>query len=221
MPTLANLRYKKIVVDTLCPRCRRSVEDFVHMFQDCLITIEAWVSLNFSWILNNLCRNSREYVVRKRVKEALREWVGENVTGHSSKPVTITPNASNEGLLSRWGSFSPPELARLKELLKKPVRLKPGTVRMSKKEFEQRWVRKPLREMLSAIEERVGKLEKSMEDAKESDNALGKSIENLREQSRDFVTMCLTFQRDSMQELLNEEADREERCSRSHGKGFE
>ncbi|MFQ6641626.1 hypothetical protein Gotur_016509 [Gossypium turneri] len=31
----------------------------------------------------------------------LREWVGENVTSHSSKPVTIAPNASNGGLLFR------------------------------------------------------------------------------------------------------------------------
>ncbi|MFQ6630602.1 hypothetical protein Gotur_009813 [Gossypium turneri] len=56
--------------------------------------------------------------------------------------------------------------------------------------------------MLSAVEERVGKLEESMEDAKESGNALGESIDDLREQSKDFVTMCLTSQRDSVQELL-------------------
>ncbi|MFQ6658224.1 hypothetical protein Gotur_027582, partial [Gossypium turneri] len=56
----------------------------------------------------------------------LREWVGENVTGRSSKPVTIAPNASNGGLLLRWGSFGPRKLARFKELLEKPVRLKPG-----------------------------------------------------------------------------------------------
>ncbi|MFQ6630595.1 hypothetical protein Gotur_009813 [Gossypium turneri] len=52
--------------------------------------------------------------------------------------------------------------------------------------------------MLSAVEERVGKLEESMEDAKESGNALGESIDDLREQSKDFVTMCLTSQRDSV-----------------------
>ncbi|MFQ6650208.1 hypothetical protein Gotur_022678, partial [Gossypium turneri] len=46
----------------------------------------------------------------------LREWVGENVTGRSPKPVTIAPNASNGGLLLRWGSFGPRELARFKEL---------------------------------------------------------------------------------------------------------
>ncbi|KAK5785421.1 hypothetical protein PVK06_040005 [Gossypium arboreum] len=56
----------------------------------------------------------------------LREWVGENVTGQSSKPVTIEPNASDGGLLLRWGSFGPRELARFKELLEKLVRLKSG-----------------------------------------------------------------------------------------------
>ena len=67
-----------------------------------------------------------------------------------------------------------------------------GTVGMSKEEFEQIWARKSLREMLSAIEVRVGKLEESMEDAKEPNNVLGEGIEDLREQSKDFVTMCLT-----------------------------
>ncbi|MBA0667561.1 hypothetical protein Goklo_000629 [Gossypium klotzschianum] len=38
---------------------------------------------------------------------------------------------------------------------------------MSKEEFEQRWARKSLMEMLSTVEECVGKLGESMEDAKE------------------------------------------------------
>ncbi|MFQ6658900.1 hypothetical protein Gotur_027989 [Gossypium turneri] len=52
---------------------------------------------------------------------------------------------------------------------------------MSKEEFEQIWERKSLREMFSAVEEGVGKLKESIEDAKGSDNALGESIEDLRE----------------------------------------
>ncbi|MBA0673409.1 hypothetical protein Goklo_023957 [Gossypium klotzschianum] len=56
----------------------------------------------------------------------LRDWVGENVTGNSSKPMTISPNAPNGGLFLRWGSFGPRELAQFKELLEKPVRLKLG-----------------------------------------------------------------------------------------------
>ncbi|KAL1074424.1 hypothetical protein V6Z11_D11G288400 [Gossypium hirsutum] len=59
------------------------------------------------------------------VTRTLREWVGENVTGRSSKPVTIAPNASNGGLLLRWGSFGPRELARFSEQLEEPVKLKP------------------------------------------------------------------------------------------------
>ncbi|KAG8500526.1 hypothetical protein CXB51_004158 [Gossypium anomalum] len=74
---------------------------------------------------------------------------------------------------------------------------------MLKEEFEQRWARKSLREMLSAVEVRMGKLEESMEDARESNNVLGESIDDLWEQSRDFVTMCLTSQRDIVQELLD------------------
>ncbi|MBA0775480.1 hypothetical protein Gotri_010624, partial [Gossypium trilobum] len=67
---------------------------------------------------------------------------------------------------------------------------------MSKEEFEQRCGKKSLREMLSAVEERVGKLEESIDDAKESDNTLGEIIDNLREQSKDFVAMCFTSNRD-------------------------
>ncbi|KAK5835089.1 hypothetical protein PVK06_010774 [Gossypium arboreum] len=61
----------------------------------------------------------------KGTTRALQEWVGENVTGRSSKPMTIAPNVSNGGLLFRWGSFGPQELARFGKLLEKPVRLKP------------------------------------------------------------------------------------------------
>ncbi|MFQ6632127.1 hypothetical protein Gotur_008687 [Gossypium turneri] len=38
---------------------------------------------------------------------------------------------------------------------------------MSREEFKQRWAKKSLKEMLSTVEEHVGKLEESMEDAKE------------------------------------------------------
>ncbi|KAH1031636.1 hypothetical protein J1N35_043810 [Gossypium stocksii] len=62
----------------------------------------------------------------KVVMRVLREWVGENIMGRSSKPVTIAPNASDGGLLCRWGSFDPQKLAQFGKLLEKPVRLKPG-----------------------------------------------------------------------------------------------
>ncbi|MFQ6635420.1 hypothetical protein Gotur_012083 [Gossypium turneri] len=74
---------------------------------------------------------------------------------------------------------------------------------MSKEEFEQSWAKQSLWEMLSDVKERVGKLKESMKDVKESDNALRESIDDLREQPRDFVTMCLTSNRDSAQELLD------------------
>ncbi|KAK5832319.1 hypothetical protein PVK06_016120 [Gossypium arboreum] len=74
---------------------------------------------------------------------------------------------------------------------------------MSKEEFEQIRARKSLREMLSAVEVRVGKLEESMEDVKESNNAHGESIEDMKDQLREFVTTCLTSQRDNVQELLD------------------
>ncbi|KAH1046316.1 hypothetical protein J1N35_037100 [Gossypium stocksii] len=46
--------------------------------------------------------------------------------GQSSKPVTMAQDAPYGGLSIRWGSFSPHELARFKELLEKPIRLKPS-----------------------------------------------------------------------------------------------
>ncbi|MFQ6665887.1 hypothetical protein Gotur_032447 [Gossypium turneri] len=42
---------------------------------------------------------------------ATSRMVRENVTGRSSNLVTIAPNASDGGLLCRWGSFGPQELA--------------------------------------------------------------------------------------------------------------
>ncbi|MBA0746025.1 hypothetical protein Gogos_008573 [Gossypium gossypioides] len=53
-------------------------------------------------------------------------WVDVSVTGCSSKPVPIAPNASDGGLLCRWGLFGLQELAQFGNLLEKPVRLKPG-----------------------------------------------------------------------------------------------
>ncbi|KAH1113945.1 hypothetical protein J1N35_007323 [Gossypium stocksii] len=57
---------------------------------------------------------------------ALRESVWENIIGQNVKPVTMAQDMPHKGLLIRWGTFSPRELARFKELLEKPVKLKPG-----------------------------------------------------------------------------------------------
>ncbi|KAK5802883.1 hypothetical protein PVK06_030511 [Gossypium arboreum] len=75
--------------------------------------------------------------------------------------------------------------------LEKPVRLKPGTVGMSKEECGQRRARKGLREMLSAVEERVDKLEGSMEDVNEALDGFEGHIDNWKEQTRDYVKMSL------------------------------
>ncbi|MBA0700698.1 hypothetical protein Goari_020575 [Gossypium aridum] len=55
--------------------------------------------------------NKMVQVKKQLATRALREWVRENVTGRSSKPVTIVPNAFDRGLLCRWGSFGQQELA--------------------------------------------------------------------------------------------------------------
>ncbi|KAK8312961.1 hypothetical protein V6Z11_D01G077600 [Gossypium hirsutum] len=52
-------------------------------------------------------RGESSHCYSKVTTRTLREWVGENVTGRNSKPVTIAPNASNGGLLLRWGIIWP------------------------------------------------------------------------------------------------------------------
>ncbi|KAH1055722.1 hypothetical protein J1N35_033787 [Gossypium stocksii] len=60
-------------------------------------------------------------------KGVMQEQSGrENATSQSAKPVTMAQDAPHRGLSIRWGSFSLRELARSKELLEKPFRLKPG-----------------------------------------------------------------------------------------------
>ncbi|MBA0574999.1 hypothetical protein Golob_006918 [Gossypium lobatum] len=66
---------------------------------------------------------------------------------------------------------------------------------MSKEEFEQMWVRKFLREILSAVKKRLGKLEESVEDTKESNNFLGESIEDLKEKK-------LTERKDALKAMV-------------------
>ncbi|MBA0637892.1 hypothetical protein Godav_022164 [Gossypium davidsonii] len=55
--------------------------------------------------------------------------------------------------------------------------------------------------MLSAVEECVGKLEKSMKDAKESDNELGESIDDLKklmERNKAFEAMVIALKEKTM-----------------------
>ncbi|MFQ6641625.1 hypothetical protein Gotur_016509 [Gossypium turneri] len=71
---------------------------------------------------------------------------------------------------------------------------------MSREEFEQRWARKSLREMLSAVEERVGKLEESVEDVKE-DNVrvlLDSQRKKLTERNDALEAMMMALKEETM-----------------------
>ncbi|MFQ6626994.1 hypothetical protein Gotur_005528 [Gossypium turneri] len=71
---------------------------------------------------------------------------------------------------------------------------------MSREEFEQRWARKSLREMLSAVEECVGKLEESMEDAKEDNvrELLDSQRKKLRERNDAPEAMMMALKEETM-----------------------
>ncbi|MFQ6647389.1 hypothetical protein Gotur_021248 [Gossypium turneri] len=71
---------------------------------------------------------------------------------------------------------------------------------MSRKEFEQRWARKSLREMLSAVEERVGKLEEFMEDTKEDSvqEFLDSQRKKLTERNNVLEAMMMALKEETM-----------------------
>ncbi|MFQ6656108.1 hypothetical protein Gotur_026367 [Gossypium turneri] len=71
---------------------------------------------------------------------------------------------------------------------------------MSKKEFEQMWARKSLREMLSTVEERVGKLKESMEDAKEDSvqELLDSQMKKLTERNDALKAMVKALKEETM-----------------------
>ncbi|MBA0615949.1 hypothetical protein Godav_016046 [Gossypium davidsonii] len=71
---------------------------------------------------------------------------------------------------------------------------------MSKEEFEQRWARKYLREMLSAVEEHVSKLEESMEDAKEDSvqELLDSQKKKLTERNDTLEAMIMALKEETM-----------------------
>ncbi|KAG8491136.1 hypothetical protein CXB51_014272 [Gossypium anomalum] len=52
LPTLANLRIKSLLNEAVCPRCMEGLENMEHIFRDCVVTKEIWVSLNFPWPAN-------------------------------------------------------------------------------------------------------------------------------------------------------------------------
>ncbi|MFQ6645029.1 hypothetical protein Gotur_019196, partial [Gossypium turneri] len=71
-----------------------------------------------------------------------------------------------------------------------------------------RWARKSLRETLSVVEERVGKLEGSMEDVKEALDGVEDRIANWKEQSRYYIKMSLNSTMDKVNELFNSHKDK-------------
>ncbi|KAA3486091.1 Ribonuclease H-like superfamily protein [Gossypium australe] len=46
MPTLVNVRSKRVADNTVCPRCRSGEEDISYVFRYCHATIEVWQMLN-------------------------------------------------------------------------------------------------------------------------------------------------------------------------------
>ncbi|MFQ6624813.1 hypothetical protein Gotur_003232, partial [Gossypium turneri] len=154
-----------------------------------------------------------------------------NVTGRNSKPVTIAPNASNGGLLLRWGSFGPRELARFKELLEKPIRLKSVKADLGKFGRTDHLRSHGLRDERSSpvisgiravglnqvisellvrrhhwdVERRV---RTSIKDVNEALDGVEGRIDNWKKQSRDYVKMSLDSTMDKVNELFNSHKDK-------------
>ncbi|MBA0701463.1 hypothetical protein Goari_020459, partial [Gossypium aridum] len=57
-----NLRYRGVVVDATCPRCRRADENTDHVFRVCPISVETWINLKLSWILLNTTLSNWEWI---------------------------------------------------------------------------------------------------------------------------------------------------------------
>ncbi|MBA0753295.1 hypothetical protein Gogos_005641, partial [Gossypium gossypioides] len=51
LPTLVNMQHRKLVNNTICPRCGRGAETSDHLFRECLVSVEAWTTLSFLNIL--------------------------------------------------------------------------------------------------------------------------------------------------------------------------
>ncbi|KAH1131799.1 hypothetical protein J1N35_003177 [Gossypium stocksii] len=50
IPTLINLRHKRMVINDTCPRCSSGAEDNFHVFRQCPTTNELWQALDLSWL---------------------------------------------------------------------------------------------------------------------------------------------------------------------------
>ncbi|MFQ6630504.1 hypothetical protein Gotur_009118, partial [Gossypium turneri] len=153
------------------------------------------------------------------------------VTGRSSKPVTIAPNASNGGLLLRWGSFGTQELARFKQLLDKSVRLKPvkadlgefgRTDHLRPHGLRDEWS-SPMTSGIRAVDSNQviaellvrrhrwdveRRVRTKVEDVKEALDGVEDRIANWKEQFRDYVKMSLNYTMDKVNELFKSHRDK-------------
>ncbi|MBA0701638.1 hypothetical protein Goari_022344 [Gossypium aridum] len=57
MPTLANLRSKRVADGTVCPRCRSGEEDVSYVFRFCPAAMEIWQMLDLSWVNNSMIQS--------------------------------------------------------------------------------------------------------------------------------------------------------------------
>ncbi|KAG8473534.1 hypothetical protein CXB51_035814 [Gossypium anomalum] len=53
IPTLSNLKTKKVVSVAICPRCQHPEEDSNHIFRYCPTAIDVWSNLNLDWVCHN------------------------------------------------------------------------------------------------------------------------------------------------------------------------
>ncbi|MBA0755553.1 hypothetical protein Gogos_022204 [Gossypium gossypioides] len=72
MPTLVNLRYKRITTNAKCPHCGSGEEDSFHVFQQCPTSIEVWQNISMDWVTTYSDQDIRAWltwVLEKRTKE--------------------------------------------------------------------------------------------------------------------------------------------------------
>ncbi|KAA3457378.1 reverse transcriptase [Gossypium australe] len=53
IPTLRNLKTRRVVHDSVCPRCRNAEKDSNHVLKKCPTSKELWQNLSLSWVLNS------------------------------------------------------------------------------------------------------------------------------------------------------------------------
>ncbi|XP_040963627.1 uncharacterized protein [Gossypium hirsutum] len=62
LPTLVNLRSRRVLINACCPRGCLGDKDCSHIFRQCLTSLEAWQMLNLSWVTNNSIPEFRDWL---------------------------------------------------------------------------------------------------------------------------------------------------------------